>query len=138
MIITYRRLLIFLVLLFIARSAPLVHIPSKDFITAGINFSDSGIFQVTSVAYGSASTSQAYAVTFNGYTRSSNVFKVGFSLHSVDVDFDNIKLQFDLVIESKSVNGFTIRFSSSQANLMRLLRICYFSKEPTFNEIFYI
>jgi hypothetical protein len=138
MIITNRRILIFLVLLFIARSAPLAHIPSKEFITAGINFSDSGIFQVTNVAYGSASTSQAYTVTFNGYTRSSNVFKVGFSLHSIDVDFDNVKLQFDLEVISISVNGFAIRFSSSQANLMRLLRICYFSKEPTFNEIFYI
>lgn len=77
-------------------------------------------------------------MTLSGCAFSSNVYKVGLGLYSLDIKFDGLKILYDIQVSSTSVSGFEINFSTTMGNLIRLLKVCYVIKNPSYTDLFYI
>ena len=77
-------------------------------------------------------------MTLSGCAFSSNVYKVGLGLYSLDIKFDGLKILYDIQVSSTSVSGFEINFSTTMGNLISLLKVCYMIKNPSYTDLFYI
>lgn len=79
-----------------------------------------------------------YSATLSGCAFSSNVYKVGLGLYSLDIKFDGLRMLYDIEVVSTSVSGFQINLSTTMGNLISLLKVCYVIKNPSYADLFYI
>jgi hypothetical protein len=92
MLINLPGLLLMIILVVLAKSVPQTYSPSNKHITTGITIFILGVFDIATSPFTTSTVSTLYTVPFAGYTRSSNNFKVGFSLNSIDIKFNNLTL----------------------------------------------
>ena len=103
-------------------------ITSGKYVSTGILLFILGVFTVVSSVSAMAAVSNTYTVTFPSNPKSANTYQIGFGLHSLDIKFNMLRMQFDLQIVSTLTTGFTLTYSSLRGDLISLLRICYIAK----------
>ncbi len=65
-----------------------------------------GVFSVSQDAFTTLNVPNRYKIPFSGCAMSSIKYKVGLGLYSLDIKFNNLNIQFDIVAQSTLTTGF--------------------------------
>lgn len=101
-------------------------------------FITTGVFYIASSQFLTDLITNGYSVQFSNCAVSSDVYKVGLGLYSLNMNFNNVTLMFDLQVSSTSVTGFNITFSTTMATFISLMKVCYIVKNPSYTDVFYV
>lgn len=121
-------LVLILCLFLEVQAVPKAFTPSAKYVATGTFLVILGLFTVVSSPSAVGTVSNTLTVTFPSNPKSTNIYQIGFGLHSLDIKFDMLRMQFDLQIMSTSTTGFSLSYSSLRGDLVSLLKICYIVK----------